>query len=204
MKPLLETWTIVIVGKWNVNIFSPDWVSMHLFDKKEGDQIKLELQVGSDFSMRLLDEDILIYPLQDKLIIGVANNNEETLDRATNISKKVLSILSHTPIRAIGINFGFTFDDELDKLTTLFALSDNSSFATGGYQINESSIRRSINHQDEVINFSITRNEHYVFDFNFHRDVQSSSDALAAIDDGFRPRLAVIKDVCKNVYNIDI
>ncbi len=55
-----------------------------------------------------------------------------------------------------------------------------------------------------MINFSITRNEHYVFDFNFHRDVQSSSDALAAIDDGFRPRLAVIKDVCKNVYNIDI
>ena len=35
MKPVFNTWTVVVVGRWNVSIFNPDWLGKNLFDNKE-------------------------------------------------------------------------------------------------------------------------------------------------------------------------
>jgi hypothetical protein len=95
MKPNVETWTIVVTGGWNAQIFNPEWVGINLFDTKEL-EIQLAFQGNNVFSS-LKSPDLIFSPTNNQIVCGVRSIDENALIKAENLIIKALTMLHHTP-----------------------------------------------------------------------------------------------------------
>ena len=46
MKPLVDNFTVVIVGLWNINIFTPEWLKNNLFEINNEEKLLIELPIN--------------------------------------------------------------------------------------------------------------------------------------------------------------
>lgn len=205
MKPILDSWTIVIVGKWNTRIFSPEWVAKHLFGKEKGDSIQLELQVAPDFRLRLSSDNIVIFPDDDKLIIGVKSKDLEVLKKAQYIAQQILTTLKHTPVAAVGINLSFALDtDPTDPILNSLKLFDAQLYASKDYVLKETLIKRTFIKDSKTINVSVVYGEDIVFEFNFHSQVSGAEQALTVLTNGFQENFSYAKEILTDIYELEV
>ncbi|MCF8334926.1 MAG: hypothetical protein K9I47_12305 [Bacteroidales bacterium] len=115
MKPSLIT--IVCVGKWNKDIFTPDWVAENLL--KKYDEEKEQIQVAfnpSTFEIGYNYKDVILQIKDTVIEIRLQKINDFTKEFGVNIYSELIELLPHTPIKAIGINIKFDFDTPKPKL----------------------------------------------------------------------------------------
>ena len=119
-----KNWSIVILGKWNVNIFSPQWLIQNVLTS---DTIDMEFSAEPGVPHKIIDTagDIMIIPNYSKLIIAPINIIESSLLNVERTACNILDKLPHTPIAQLGLNFGYSCDDlgveNREKLENVFS-----------------------------------------------------------------------------------
>jgi hypothetical protein len=184
MKPIIDSSTLVIVGKWNKYILSPNWVANTIFE---------EATLNVDFPLRLdlpskytsPTSNITFIPSEDRVIFIPPNFEESTLTKIEKMSHTLLTHLSYTPIIAFGINICFVEKDNA-ALYALFNISDNDKLSESGFQISTNSVVRNLKSDNgQILNFKITQKANEItFEFNFHYPVKNATEAREKLEEG--------------------
>lgn len=179
MKPVLENWTIVILGKWNVSIFNPQWLTENIFKQK---QLLIDFPMVPRLPPRITGDKVLLIPGEDRLIIGPTELEKSVLERMEEVAIKLLETLPHTPITKVGINFGYKVEPVSEELHQRFANPDASAFADTELKTLSKSFKWSCESKKQIINmnFDLTGNE-LLIKFNFHSDSLGAEKAKDAI-----------------------
>jgi len=178
MKDIFSV-NIICLGNWNKKIFSPTWVASNLFELKEN-------KIEAFFNPNELDigfklNDVVLFPKDTSLEIKLDNINEGAIELSGKLLNKILSILPHTPVKAIGVNIRYRFNkdksnDIVKKLNTVQCkindFETNQIKFSKKYEKFQLNIIADLNPNDYLINF----NFHY--DFNLYPDGFSFSDKV--------------------------
>lgn len=121
----LPKWiNIRVIGFWNTYIFTPDWIAINLLGVDPEKQTEKE-QLGVAFEFQEKDirydfRNIHFSPKEKEIEIRIDEKeiSAETILIITQILRRLTCTLPHTPVKALGINFGFTIQT-----------SDNNVFA---------------------------------------------------------------------------
>jgi hypothetical protein len=176
MVPNITDWTVVMVGQWNPAIFSPEWVARKILNTET---IETELAVGpTTTNVRYSTDKLLVIPQQDRLIIASRNTEEVSLLEMESRSRTVLQLLSHTPIRALGINFGFIESNPPVEMVRTFDLSDSGALSDAGSIVKATTLIREIEIPAAILKLKMRLSGGAIhFHFNFTHPVASAQEA---------------------------
>ncbi|OEU73379.1 MAG: hypothetical protein BA869_04945 [Desulfuromonadales bacterium C00003107] len=194
MKIKDMSWSIVLAGKWNRFIISPEWAAKNIFKEEK---IKVEMAIGLGAPPRFSSSEIMMIPSEDRVAFHLLDHSDECLQKAEELAVSLLTILNHTPVNALGVNFGFIEAAPNDDLMELFAFEDNDSFIEQGYSIKDTNIIRKLEIEPESsLNLTMGAIEAGLgFDFNFHYEVNSTKEAA----DILKGKLLSNKEVALNL-----
>ena len=203
MKTNIRESTIVIVGAWNVPLFGPEWLSKNIF---EGKDLISEISLQSNGpNVRHTFENISITVHSDRLIVSYKELNEGAFNLAEETIVKILEILSHTPVGAMGINFGFVEEDLPTSIASLFDLKDNPEIAKnkGGVEVTE--IKRLLRFEDaELFLKQIFADQKVYFEFNYHKDFSGTEDAKKYLKGKVGPYFQRSINLLDTLYNLKL
>jgi hypothetical protein len=166
MNILADTSTVVIAGLWNVNIFTPDWIATNIFKKKEP-PILIEFPMNGLAPIRFTFENVRFFPSIDKVFFSLKKFDIESYKVIVNYALELIKILPHTPNMVIGLNFGFS-EENNSKIKNIFDLTNNDSFFKKGEIIN-SEIRKQIKINDNILlNIFLKYSSIINIDINYH------------------------------------
>lgn len=192
--------TLVVVGTWNVSIFSPEWV-------KENVLIGKDFQIL--FPVNIMNSLKFVVPNKYSLAVN-GNRLEFQLNDNSDVCSKeflepvrnVLRSLIHTPISSFGINYVFKTDEQPGLLSTL----PHTNEIKGAFNsaIESTEVTRSIKLQDgNTLNFKIyQKGQETSFDFNFSyvvNKIQAMLDILGD-DNIIISKRNVAKELLEKVY----
>lgn len=207
MKPVAESFSTVIVGQWNPNIFKPDWVQKHLANDKN-DPVEIAFPIGDpSLPPKIHLDDVFIFPSQGKLEIKAQNPTQENLTSTTAAAKKCLKLLEHTPISAVGINIGFTSSaDGAESIIGLFSFDDAALIDSDSFKFQGGKIKRKFKLVDCILNLSIAYNTTDIkVDFNFHFDSKDTAEAIQKLISSSAETLYnKASKFLKDTYDLDI
>lgn len=202
MKPVPDSWSIVLAGMWNVGILHPDWLAKNLFDSTE---LKIEIPIGPIGLLRVSSGGVRVLTGLDRVQFTPAALDDESLRRTETLARKLLQTLPHTPMTAIGVNFAFREDDPDSALLSHFQDTDASAIVDAGFTLESHAAVRRIKQADgQLVNFKVERHDEAVlFDFNFHSPVGNAGDAVAALDTRILTHRETALRLLSTVYNLD-
>ena len=204
MQLVLDRWTIVANGDWNKRLFTPEWVGTHLFPDQQH-QMGVILSPG-ETAYRHETDSLIVVPSNDKLVIGIKHFTEDILRQACVTMKTALTLLSHTPIRGMGINICYDENNVEEPLCSLLNSSDDSSFYDRDHPIIKRELVRGIKLDDCMLNYGLSySNLKMTFFFNYHFDVHSPNTAAELLDaEIFNTRRLDTLEHLKSAYGINI
>lgn len=183
MKPIAESYSIVVAGQWNPNVFKPDWVKQHLADDGNS-SVEVAFPIGDpSLPPRIKLDDVLIFPSQSRLDIKAEKPTKGSLRSTVAAATKCLDLLTHTPISALGINMGFeSLAEDAESIIKLFSFDDDARIDRNSYKFQGAEIKRKYRLNDCVLNLQIAYNStHIKIDFNYHFDCKNAAEALEHI-----------------------
>jgi hypothetical protein len=170
--------TVVIAGAWNPAIFSPDWIGRYVLGRQLGDVLPVLNVIFANPPGRsaVYYETFGILASNERVDFYTQSIEEQDIKSIEEKCIKILQLLPHTPVSAVGINFLFSqdnIDDEIiDKFKTKEGLNEYRTILnenlTTGMQFKD----------DLVLNLS----RHYgidwaTFNFNYHHACESADAA---------------------------
>lgn len=179
---------IVAVGAFNPAIFSQSWIATNVFGVSEGSEIAvLEVIVQVDpqsiLQLRFI-EGIAINATHNRIEFYVANKDPATFTAAENALRKVLELLPHTPVQALGCNLRWVDSDPSENMIDLF---DSPEGLEGTFKVQAKQFAAQILHEDVVLNFSrASANGEVQFSFNYHRPVTNADECRLIAQDMIR------------------
>ena len=173
MQPIPESFSIVIPGGWNPRIFSHEWIAKNLCLKEDSAEIQTSLPVGPmslSSPIRIEFDGLFLYPSSDHIKITPKDATLEGIKNAYSLCDKILTLLPHTPIVGLGVNFAFNIEAPEETVT----VSDSNELETV-YNVIGTEVSRSLQYNENVLlNFKISLNKNNsILNFNFHHDIQS-------------------------------
>ncbi len=168
MKLINEFKLLVIVGAWNRNIFTPEWIKKYLLIKEE---FNFEVSLNFDGSHRISTEKIRIEFYNNKINFIARSGDLDAHEIISDLSVKIADYLPHTPVSGYGINFVFECNSENFQLD-LIKSNDVEKLNEDGIQVISSLHKHTIKINNILINITISNNNGSLhFDFNFHSNV---------------------------------
>src|SRR6056297_3146666 len=103
---------IMCLGNWNKKIFTPSWVAANLFELKEN---KIEAFFNpNEMDMGFKLEDVSLFPKDTSVEIKLDKINDKSIELSGKLLNRLLALLPHTPLRAIGVNVRYKFNNKED------------------------------------------------------------------------------------------
>lgn len=206
MKAIVENWSLVLLGAWNTAIVTPDWLTKHA---GLSGQVQIEFPVGNPLLpiRYTLPQGIRLVALQDRLILAPQTVTDEDLAAVEGLARKVLEILTHTPVTAIGVNFEFAEDNPPEDLKSLFKVADSSRLAAADFVVEGSEIRRRLRQgADVALNLALRQVGAPLTTvmLNFHRDVDSAQTAAAYLSGRFVKYRDLAVRLLRDVYQLQL
>lgn len=199
MKIKDESYSVVLVGKWNKYILSPEWSAGNIFNVE---RLQVEFGINVGLPSRYSANNIRMVPTDDAVVFSALAYDDDTLALLEELPVSLLQKLKFTPIVACGINFGFSENIEDTDVSELFNFSDNSKLIEMGCVIDSNSISRSLMFGDKQLNLNISQLDSKVnFEFNFHYDVKSVDAAITCIRD-FKHNKDLVFEILTTKYNL--
>jgi len=178
MRPLIDGWSIVIIGIWNYRIFNPEWIKKNILDDQNVINVSMALNMPS---IKFDFETLSIIVSDTRLQVMPKSDDLSCLPKMQEVIVKVLKTLEHTPVSAVGVNFRFKIEEDTERFENVFRLSDNERIIN---MLNEKTdIIRRFSFKDFVFLLFLTiSNEPFIennlIDFNFHKDISSTHEAI--------------------------
>ena len=205
---------LVISGHWNPSIFNPQWVRTVLFQLSDGEKrslYKVQPSIRDPIeSEQYIPEVCSVYYHSDvgiscdtnQLEVYTNKLNDETINHAETIIKRIIELFPYTPISSYGINFRF-FDSspeaEICDILKTFERLDLK------FNIAATDFRSKIFESEEYdINFRrLLDNDGVELDFNFHHSANAVSELRKISSDLYRKFFNKIIDCFAEQYNIN-
>lgn len=166
---------IVLLGGFNPNIIEPGWLSRYnVVEEKLDDEFTTEIQLisGSPHLMKFTLDGFRWEVTSDRILIG----SQKTKSPADWFGR-LLDLLSHTPIRAVGINFKAECDrtdwpHDAPKLP-----KQNEATSLIGDIIASTTVTKGRRSDGTQVNLTLNATNANVFlDANFHRAIPVQED----------------------------
>lgn len=192
--------TLVVVGTWNVSIFTPEWV-------KENVLIGKDFQIL--FPVNIMNSLKFVVPNKYSLAVN-GNRLEFQLNDNCDVCSKellepvrnVLRSLIHTPVNSFGINYVFKTNEQPGLLSTLPHTNEIKDALNS--EVESTEVTRSIKLQDgNILNFKIyQKGQETNFDFNFSYVVNKIQTMLDILGDDniIISKRNVAKELLEKVY----
>jgi hypothetical protein len=201
MVPKEGSWSIVINGHWNRMIFTPKWVGNKVFKLPAIERLVSMVPTNPVIYQ---NEEIILAVAEEKLTITLRKLTAKCMLDAESKVTEILDLLSHTPVSAIGVNFGFIEDSPLHPLLKLFNYADNTEVASVTASDNQQSkLTRTLKSEEKILNFSLSFDGSSVeFGANYHHNVESAATAIAEIKDKTILMHKSFLELLKKVYKL--
>lgn len=200
MKPALDHWTIVIAGRWNVSIFNPDWLGKNLFDDK---QLGVEFPLDPGLPMRFTGDNTLLLAHSDRVVFGAKEAKEADLTHMEALAVKLLGTLSHTPIIAVGMNFGYEVQPIPNEIADAFKNPHAQGFIDHQLLVASKSFKWGCKYDGQNVNVQLDFDDNkLLIKFNFHTDSRKTEEAIAAISGKVVQRRALCESVLEEIYHL--
>lgn len=200
MKVKQDSTNLVIAGKWNKYILSPDWLAKHIFDKSE---IKVEFSFTLDLPPRFTCDNIRIVPTEDRITFIALEYLNDVLEKIENMAYILTDLLPFTPIAAFGTNFAYIEEEAKMDLLDIFELKDNNKLSDYDVTIEKYSIRRKLLIEEQALNFDILQEgENVVFGLNFHYEAPPIGFNKDNIKGTFVENKKIAENLLNNVYKL--
>jgi hypothetical protein len=202
MNPRRDSWTIVLSGSWNARIFSAPWIAANIF---RNDELEFEIPNQPGLPYRYTWGNVRITPGSNQIVLLALDTTDEALRSCEEYAVRILELLPHTPLSAVGTNLGFVEDTPSADVLRVFTTGDMGEIAVAGYEVAATELLRRLRYENgKQLNFKLSLREGRVLvDLNFHRPVQSGAAAVEALRGAFvldRDRATTLLDV----YNFDL
>jgi len=171
MKYKGEYFAIVIVGNWNLSIFTNEWVSKYLFD---GETVTVEFPVNTPgASQRFTHKNTRVSVLGNRLQFSILDSTDHSFGLIEDLALKISQYLEHTPVTDLGINFVFE-SIPCNELTNLFPSKDIEVYNEFGFKEEQCSIVRKFKKENYELNFQLIKVENlYTLDINYTYKIAS-------------------------------
>ena len=118
--------------------------------------------------------------------------------------KDILTSLPHTPISAIGVNFGFIEEKGEASLLKLFNYQDDPDIpASDNYEILRRQLTRQLRREGKILNLTLSFDGSRVeFGANFHHPVDSTQKAIEVIDNQTENMYNRLTALLEKVYKL--
>lgn len=195
---------LVIVGAWNIPIFTPEWIGKYIFPGKE---ISIEFpEQPVNASLRFTCDNVSINIVENRLIFKAHNHSVETFNRIEEIASNLCRCLAHTPVLSFGINhiFECTYDEIREK--NIFTFMDDDRLAEAGYDVDSVQVHRTINFQNHKLNVIWTKaGESVTIEFNNHYKASDIQQFLRNFEDSIiTMRMENAIEFLKKIYSVNI
>jgi|JI10StandDraft_1071094.scaffolds.fasta_scaffold104566_1 hypothetical protein len=205
MKAQVENWSLVLVGAWNTAILTPDWLTKQL---GASGPVQIEFPIGNpNMPLRYTLNGVHLVVTREHLVLAPSADDAEILGRMESYCKSILTVLTHTPVSAIGINFAFLEEAPSDDLKSLFKASDLAKINDADLVVEGTEIKRRLRlPQNGVLNLSLqqTNGSQVVLNLNFHRDVESAAAAATYLDSRVTKYRALATKFLRDAYELDL
>ncbi|MEO7221118.1 MAG: hypothetical protein ABIY37_01460 [Devosia sp.] len=198
---------LVITGTWNVPIFSPPWLANHLFGYEIGSEAPLVqlTMVGAEVARTIAYMRNLGFHVEPNRIDLFANKIDEAyLTRLEALAARLLTVLPHTPIGSLGVNFRFIEEQAGNDL--VHKLDTAEDFA-GHYQVLSLQAKTRVAVDDLFacqVTRDLTETGDLIFDFNYHSDKFGERvDRVERIAGILKARLDHAKELLHAIYGLD-
>jgi len=195
--------SVVIVGAWNPTIVSPQWLH------KQGVVKRLpadpaELRLGFLPFARAIRFELggMTWEVSDSRLVI----RSDTMKNCGIYAAKVLKLLPHTPMQAIGTNFVFKAESknlpaqDVPKLGSLPLPEGKGTVAFSQVSRQETA---DLDRQT-VLNLTATRRaEATVISFNFHRNCEDTAKAIRFARLWLSDR-RMVKSILRRKYKVDL
>ncbi|UCB56864.1 MAG: hypothetical protein JSV30_06635 [Candidatus Omnitrophota bacterium] len=201
MEKHKDFWNLILVGKWNKYILSPQWAAKNIFEEPE---LQVEFPLNLDFPLRYtsLEKNIRLLPAEDKVIFVPLKLDDECLSEVGKLTNKLFEMLPHTPMRAFGINFGFSEKDNTE-LYKVFNVIDNAKLGEFNCELKQTCIIRRTVYDENNLNLRLTlKGNEVLFDFNFHYDVKNAVEAKEKLKDNIVKNKNAAEKLLQEVYGL--
>ena len=171
----------VVVGLWNMAIFSEEWVKNNILD--ENDEYTIQYPMGVIGSLKFILTNVAFYINGNRLAFQVKSNSDVAYRDIIKYSKKICQKLIHTPVESFGVNFVYTGLQELAIDND--QAGNQKAVQAVGCEVNLTEITRAFELSGrETLNLKTRYSgEHEYLDFNFSYNISSLNDILNLIED---------------------
>lgn len=186
MRQIVQgTNAIVLVGSWNIAIFTQEWVKENLLPDEDF-KVFFPSMVGCSLKFQT---ELFAFCIEGNRLQFEVVNFDHMQDAYVEIIKLlriILRKLAHTPINAMGTNYVYDFDLPFEVLNTLHDNEplQNIISLTGGVK-SQALVRNFDMGEDKELNLQLKSVQNGVnrIDFNFNYNVKNARDVMNILGD---------------------
>ena len=191
---------LVIVGSWNKDILTPEWVKEYLLD---GQDFQVLFPMNSLNSLKF--DVVTKYSFainMNRLEFQLHDSSEGASREMITTARKLLRCLVHTPIVSFGVNFVYKSERQ-GLLNGISHTKDIKELLTA--EVESAEVTRVFNlGQGKVLNFKVVqKGAATFFDFNYSYNVKNAQnliDVLGDDDDVIIRKRQVSENILNSVY----
>ena len=187
MRLDIPSTALVIVGGWNIHIFTAEWVKRYLLPGEKED-LKVEYaqsRLGLDtqlISPRISSDEVRFFLLGSKLFLAPVRDEDRILDRIQELAVQLADYLPHTPVMEFGVNVAFTEEVINKDLLDSIRPSDTRGVGEYGVSITDEEYKHGLVLDGNALNLTVgIRDDRVSLRFNFHTDIQNLAEFKSII-----------------------
>lgn len=199
--------TLVITGAWNAAIFSPGWIAKNLFDYPVGAEVPAVQVIGAngDALRQIVYMKNMGLRTDGSRVELYANAGDaEHLANVETYAVKLMTVLPHTPIGSMGINFHFVLPDASDDLLNRL---DTKEDIAQHFQVLSTQIKSKLAVDDSYvcnIERAATDDGKLVVDLNYHFEKFGEvADKAQKLQGAISDRLEHAKGLLLALYDLE-
>jgi len=201
-------WNVVVLGRWNRAILTPQGIITELFGQPEGTQFRIEVPVDCIGPYRVWYDELVVMADWNQLIVEAAQSNYESLARAMAVAHRAAETLPVTPLSAAGYNVRYRGELGSNQPQSLSEAAQHmwdSRFVDAGYPLVRRGLSRTVEWEGGRIqvSFSSEQNGPVALEINFERggNRDAMMEWLRIPAEDVRSQ---VENICRKVLRLDL
>jgi hypothetical protein len=173
-------WNIVVLGAWNRAILTPAWIGQTVLGSPEDAPVEVLVPLDGVAPFQVRHQGITVVPAPGQLLVQLEEPTEALLTRAMEVTKKAISDLPRTPLRACGINIRYSAPEPPALLLDRMRCQSERLFSDNSYEVRMRRRGETLAFHEGTLNViaDIPTTGTFTLTLNFDRPGPSHSDIL--------------------------
>ncbi|MBP7279401.1 MAG: hypothetical protein KBA11_08315 [Sedimentibacter sp.] len=194
--------TIIINGKWNKRIFTPEWINKFLLPEEKN--LIIDVILDDEVAMKVSSKSIGIQTTDARLCIINYGITDEIYQQVEEVVFKIADYLPHTPVKTFGVNFAYSTEIN-EAVLALIKTQYSQIIKDNEYPVSKEYFRYNFQYDEQDINMIIsvdyTKNK-IDYNVNFNYIIKTLTDVKTHLDSYgiLKCKKAAIK-IVNQIYN---